>query len=244
MDQKRLAELLKKKGITPTRGQMEIDLNKDFPQDCAYVDLLVRGALKMGHCAKMLRNLMVAYSVGIYQRADGKDYLFEPEAICHAIKLLEGIEDTDFTKGPFTYEKGPLAGLHKKHFFQASFLPENILKEIEREGVGIIFRKLSEYYGRGNYIGKPLERLDLQLMAEALTKDVIERRAARRAKSRDGGLTGEHLIYAALPSGNIYLYVSYHGEDPEQIARYVRVSRQDFPELVGTAPVFNSSDEI
>lgn len=187
-----------------------------------------------------MRNLMVAYAAGIPQRTDGRDHLFEPEAICQTIKVLEGFETPNLTKGPFRYEKGPLTGLYKEHFFQAGFLAENILKEIERESVGIIFRKLSGHYGRGNYMGKPLEDIDVSLIAEAFTRDAIERRAKRRDRGPDGGLTGEHLIYAARPAGNIYLYASFHGENVQRIADYVQVSSQDFPELAGVAPIFES----
>lgn len=238
MDPQRLRDLLRAKGITDSKGQFRIDLDRDLPRDCGYVDLLLASSLRTGKCAKLLRNFMVAYAAGIPQRSDGRDHLFEPEAICQTIKVLEGFETPDFTKGPFGYEKGPLAGLYKKHFLQAGFLAENILKEIEREGVGIIFRKLSEHYGRGNYVGKPLEEIDVSLIAEAFTHDAIERRAKRRDRGPDGGLTGEHLIYAVRPAGNIYLYASFHGEDVERIADCVRVSCQDFPELVGVAANF------
>jgi hypothetical protein len=133
--------------------------------------------------------------------------------------------------------KGPLAGLSRKHFVQGNFLAHNMLQEIEREGVGIIFRKLTEHYGHRNYIGKSFDEIDLSLIPKALF-ETLDRRAARRAKSRDGGLTGEHLIYANLPTGNIYLYASFHGENPQRIAECVAVSFQDFPELAGIAPVF------
>jgi hypothetical protein len=82
-----------------------------------------------------------------------------------------------------------------------------------------------------------------RLMAEAVSRDTIERRAARRANGPDGGLTGEHLIYAKTPSGNIYLYTSFHGEDPQRIEDSVAVSLQDFPELAGIAPVFGGTRE-
>jgi hypothetical protein len=229
------------KGITASKERHRIDLDRDLPRDCGYVDLLLASSLRTGKCAKLLRNFMVAHAAGIPQRTDGRDRLFEPEAICQTIKVLEGFETPDLMKGPFRYEKGPLAGLYKKHFFQAGFLAENILKEIEREGVGIIFRKLSEHYGRGNYMGKPLEEIDVSLIAEAFARDAIE----RRAKGLNGGLTGEHLIYAARPPGNIYLYASFHGENVKRIEDCVRVSFQDFPELVGVAPIFESpGDDI
>ncbi|HUI97368.1 MAG TPA: hypothetical protein VLX44_16550 [Xanthobacteraceae bacterium] len=87
--------------------------------------------------------------------------------------------------------------------------------------------------------------MDMSLIAEAFTHDAIERRAKRRDRGPDGGLTGEHLIYAARPAGNIYLYASFHGEDVERTADCMRASFQDFPELRGAAPIFkNPSDDI
>ncbi|MCJ2144306.1 hypothetical protein [Methylobacterium sp. E-066] len=88
-------------------------------------------------------------------------------------------------------------------------------------------------------MGKPLKETDVKLIAEAFSRDVIERRADSREKTWRGGLTGEHLIYAARPDGNIYLHASFHGEDPDRIAESVRVALSDFPELRGAAPVFD-----
>jgi hypothetical protein len=207
-----------------------------YLQHCsAYVDTRLAASLKTGRCAKILRNLMVVFAAGIPQRVHGHSYLFDPEAICETIKLLEEGNASNVTKGPSRYKKGPLTGLYKKHFFQASFLADNILLEINRERLGIIYRKLSEHYGRGNYFGKAMEETDINLMVEAVVDDAIERRAVR------GALTGEHLIYAKVPAGNIYLYASFHGEDPQRIADSVAVSLQDFPELAGIAPVFGET---
>ena len=219
------------------RGQVSIQVDRDLPHECAYVDALLAASLKTGRCAKILRNSMVVYAAGIPQQVQGRDYLFDAEAVCQTIKVLERENAPDLTKGPIRYEKGPLTGLDRKHFVQASFLPENILREIERDGIGIIYRKFSEHYGPGNYLCKTIDETDLRLMAEAVSSDTIERRAARRANSPDGGLTGEHLIYAKTPSGNIYLYASFHGEDQQRIEDSVAVSLQDFPELAGIAPV-------
>lgn len=239
MDREKLTELLKRKGTTGTQGQVTINLDEDLPQDCAYVDRVLSSVLNRGRCAKILRNFMVAYSAGVPQRVDGRDHLFEPEAICQTIKVIEGSGAIDLTKGPFQYDKGPFAGLWKKHFFQASFLAENILSEIEREGVGIIYRKLSEHYGRDKFMGKIMDANDAALIAEAFSEDAVKRRAGRRASNHRAGLTGEHLIYAALPSGNIYLYASFHDEDPARIADCLRISLKDFPELAGVASVFD-----
>ena len=213
-------------------------LNNRLRHCSAYVDARLAASLKTGRCAKILRNLMVVFAAGIPQRIHGRNYLFDPEAIFETIKVLEGEKVPDTTKGPCRYENGPLTGLYKKHFFQASFLPDNILLEMERKrgggGLGIIYRKLNEHYGRGNYSGKTIDETDVKLMAEAVF-DAIERRAAR------GGITGEHLIYAKIPTGNIYLYASFHDEDPQRIADSVAVSLQDFPELAGIAPVFGKT---
>jgi len=147
------------------RGQVSIQVDRDLRHECTYVDALLAASLKTGRCAKILRNSMVVYAAGIPQQVQGRDYLFDAEAVCLTIKLLERENAPDLTKGPIRYEKGPLAGLYKKHFFQASFLPENILREIERDGIGIIYRKLSEHYGPVNYLGKTIDDTDLRLMA-------------------------------------------------------------------------------
>jgi len=226
------------KELKMPRGQVSIQIDRDLPIDRAYVDRLLASSLDTGRCAKILRNLMIIFGAGIPQRAQGRDYLFDPEAICQTIKVLEKRGGPDLTRGPIRYNNGPLTGLYKKHFFQASFLPENISQEIKREGAGILHRKLSEHYGQGKYLGKTMDETDLRLMAEAVSSDTIERRAERRENGRKGGLTGEHLIYAETLPGNIYLYASFHGEDSQRIVDSVAVSFQEFPELAGIAPVF------
>jgi len=240
MDQQRVAGLLRAKQIVKSKGQMTINLDRDLPQECRYVDSLLASTLTTGRCTRLLRNLLVAHAAGIPQRVNSHDYLFEPEAICRTISILEGSGVPDITKGPFRYSRGPLAGLYKKHFFQASFIPQNILSA--KENVRVILDKLSEHYGGTSYEGKPIEEVDLSLIAEALCQDVIERRAAGRAKSPSRGLTGEHLIYVATSSGNIYLYASFHDENLQRIADCVRVSLQEFPELTGLAPIFQTAN--
>ncbi|HUI97369.1 MAG TPA: hypothetical protein VLX44_16555 [Xanthobacteraceae bacterium] len=99
MDPQRLRDLLRAKGITASKGRFRIDLDRDLPQDCGYVDFLLACSLRTGKCAKLLRNLMVAYAAGIPQRSDGREHLFEPEAICQTIKVLEGFETPISRKG-------------------------------------------------------------------------------------------------------------------------------------------------
>jgi len=155
--------------------------------------------------------------------------------------VLEGQSQSDFTKGPIEYASGPLKGLQKKHFFQASFIFANLLAESARDGAATIYRKLAEKHGRRNVNGRVLTEEDVALICEAYVDDALRRRSKRRESSRDGGLTGEHLIFAKAERGNLYLYAAYHGEPMDRIVEAIRVCGEDFPELREIVPgVFNS----
>lgn len=180
---------------------------------------------------------MVAYAAGVPQQAQGRHHLFEPEAICQTIRALENPQAPDRTKGPFRYNRGPLKGLFKKHFFQASFMVNNVLAASEKQGVGIALRALRERHG--DELGhRFFDEEDARLIAAAITKAGFEDRASSRANNRKGGLTGEHLIFAKLPRGNVYLYASFHGEDEQRIVDCVSIAQLDFPDLVGNATPF------
>jgi hypothetical protein len=40
------------------RGQVSIQVDRDLPNECTYVDALLAASLKTGRCAKILRNSM------------------------------------------------------------------------------------------------------------------------------------------------------------------------------------------
>ena len=90
--------------------------------------------------------------------------------ICETIEVLEGKRRRISPGGHFNTREGLSLASIKSNFFQGTFLPQNILRSIEREDVDMIYRKLSEYYGRGNYMGKPMEEAGPIVIAEAFSR--------------------------------------------------------------------------
>ncbi|MCJ2144307.1 hypothetical protein [Methylobacterium sp. E-066] len=117
MDRERVQALARAQGQTETRGRVQIDIEKDLRPECRFVDFLLASSLRTGRCAKLLRNFMLIYAAKIPQLAQGKNHLFDPEGICQTIKVLEGHEIKDITRGPFQFEKDRLKGSIKSIFF-------------------------------------------------------------------------------------------------------------------------------
>jgi hypothetical protein len=218
-------------------GTVEVDIERDLKVQCAYVDRLLQGSLRTGRHSRLLRNQMVVFAANVAMGAGENRHWFEPEAICQSIRVLEGLSYRDYTKGPSVFTKGRLRGLEYKHFFQASFMAQNLLNETERDGVSLIYKKLVEHYGsRDAFEGKPLEGADLELIVQALVGDNFEKRAAGRSRGYRHGLTGEHLVFARRPDGNRYLFVSTHAESEEGMLKLAQAGAADFPEVFDLAP--------
>ncbi|MCK0210059.1 hypothetical protein MWN33_18665 [Starkeya koreensis] len=220
-----------------------ISVDKDLPDDCAYVDALLQQSLKAGKVSRLMRNQLVVNAAGIPYRDGDRAFLFGVPEVCEALRVLEGHPVPDTTKGPFHYTSGPLEGLQKKHFFQASFIPQNILNELGRNGTGPVFREFAKKYGKDGFMGKPITQEDLKLIVETLVTGSLSARMDRREKYRDGGLTGEHIVFAETPVGNRYLCLSHHGEDFERVADAARVCLVDFPEIADCCPATTSKPE-
>lgn len=218
--------------MSEAQGSRTIELDRDLPEHCDYVDALLARSLRKGKCSRLLRNQLVAFSANIRMGGEAGTDWFDPNGVCQAMAVLEGITRGDITKGPSTFTKGPLRGLEYKHFFQASFMAQNLLNESERDKEAAIYRKFAKHYGSANAMnGKPLAGVDLNLIVDAVVTDAYERRAAQRAKGPRWGLTGEHLIFARLRGGNRYLFVAPHTATADQLAEAARACLAEFPEM-------------
>lgn len=220
-----------------TTRTVEIDIERDLPADCAYVDRLLARALRRGRASRLLHNQMVVFAANVAMgSADGR-YLYDPAAICQTIEVLEGHGGRDITKGPSRFTKGALKGLEYKHFFQASFMVQNLLNESSKAGPEVIYRKLIKRHGSYAAVdGRRLTEEDLNLIAEAFSTDSFMRRAAQRAKGPRWGLTGEHLVFARTREGLRYLFVAPHAAGEAELVASARACVVDFPELRDIAP--------
>ena len=223
--------------MSEAQGTRIIVLDRDLPEHCDYVDALLARSLRKGKCSRLLRNQLVAFSANIRMGGEAGADWFDPNGVCQAMAVLEGVSRGDITKGPSAFTKGPLRGLEYKHFFQASFMAQNLLNESERDKETAIYRKFAKHYGSADAMnGKPLTSLDLGLIVDAVVTDAYGRRAAQRAKGPRWGLTGEHLIFARLRGGNRYLFVAPHTETSDRLADYARACLAEFPEIQTIAP--------
>mgnify|MGYP003630897360 CR=1 FL=1 len=220
-----------------TLRTVEIDIERDLPADCAYVDMLLARALRRGRASRLLRNQMVVFAANVAMGPANDRYLYDPAAICQTIEVLEGHGGRDITKGPSRFTKGALQGLEYKHFFQASFMAQNLLNESSKAGPDVIYRKLIKHHGSYAAVdGRRLTEEDLGLIAEAFVTDGFERRAAQRAKGPRWGLTGEHLVFARTAEGMRYLFVAPHAAAEAELVASARACLPDFPDLTDLAP--------
>lgn len=223
--------------MTEAEYTQTIELDRDLPEHCSYVDALLTRSLKKGKCSRLLRNQLVVFSANIGMGGKAGSDWFDPNGVCQAMAVLEGVTRGDITKGPSAFTKGPLLGLEYKHFFQASFMAQNLLNESERDKEAAIYRKFAKYYGSGDARnGQPLTTTDLNLIVDAVVTDAYERRAAQRAKGPRWGLTGEHLIFARMRGGNRYLFVASHTETSDRLADMARACLDEYPEVQTIAP--------
>lgn len=214
----------------------EIDIDRDLADHCAYVDALLTRSLRKGRCSRLLRNQLVVFSADIAMGPAEDRHWFDPAAVCETIAVLEGAGSRDITKGPSRFTKGPLRGLEYKHFFQASFMAQNLLNETSHAGPDLIYRKLIRHHGSYSAVdGRLLTEEDIGLIADAVVTDGFEKRAAQRAKGPRWGLTGEHLIFARAQGGNRYLFVAPHTTAEAKLAASVRACLGEFPEVAAIA---------
>lgn len=215
----------------------EIDIDRDLADHCEYVDALLARSLRKGRCSRLLRNQLVVFSANIAMGPARSRHWFDPAAVCETVAVLEGSGSRDITKGPSRFTKGPLRGLEYKHFFQASFMAQNLVNESSRAGADLIYRKLIRHHGSyGAVDGRLLTEEDIGLIADAFVTDGYKKRAAQRAKGPRWGLTGEHLIFARARGVNRYLFVAAHTAEETALVDSVRACLEEFPEVAAIAP--------
>jgi hypothetical protein len=134
---------------------------------------------------------------------------------------------------PFT--AGPLKGLWRKHWFQASFLVTNVLNETEKYGEMLIRKHLNSEFGRDRWIGELITEKLAGKLVHAMVDGALSHRlgGAERKRSR---LTGEWIIFAKANGRNIYLTLAGHGETNEAVLSRCSLAPEEFPELASLPP--------
>ncbi|MCH9806715.1 MAG: hypothetical protein K0U74_03195 [Alphaproteobacteria bacterium] len=123
------------------------------------------------------------------------------------------------------FRGGILKGLWKKHWFQASFMPQVLQNENQKNGVELIMKALKARYGRGGLNNRKITEEDIGLMAHASVIGAMEQ-AANRKK-----ITGEWIVFAKLDGRNIYLGLCGHEDGDEAIFERCKSGVKEFSEL-------------
>lgn len=210
--------------------RVQIDLNRDFPLQRDCVRAQIARWQRTGAFAPFFVHQMIAHAAGFPYLYGGRPCLFEIQMIFETLAVLEGHDKVDRTKPAERFRGSVLCGLWKKHFFQASSLVENLLAEHRRDGMGLIIRKMKQYYGMIPE-GKPIDERDIGMMVDATVTDAITQRFGRHRDGSKSRLTGEWIVFAKVPTGNIYLCAASHTQKDEEILAQVTPSVKDFPEL-------------
>jgi hypothetical protein len=195
--------------------------------------------LKMtsGSCSTSLIYQLAAHYCRIPQMFGDRLLLVDVHAIFDQIGELERAPLTRVvrTKRAEPFPVGPLKGLWRKHWFQASFLVPNLLNETQRYGEMLIRKHLNAEFGRDQWIGQEITEKLAGKLVQAMFEGALSHRSGAAARKRSR-LTGEWIIFAKANSRNIYLTLAGHGETNEAALSRCSRAPEEFPELASLAP--------
>lgn len=185
-----------------------------------------------GAYAQMLLAQLALHRCRVPQPFGDRSLLVDVHAVFDQIGAVEGAPlcRPHPTKPATEFKRAPLKGLWHQHWFQASFMPTNLLIENSRSGVELMLRRLRQHYGGEEFMGKLIDETDVKLMAHASVNDAFEQRA-QRSSDGSGGLTGEWIVFAKSNGRNIYLTLAGHEEDDTEIYRRCASALREYPEL-------------
>ncbi len=195
--------------------------------------------LKMtsGSCSTGLVYQLATHYCRIPQMFGDRLLLVDVHAVFDQIGELEKAPFTRVapTKAAKPFTAGPLKGLWRKHWFQASFLVTNVLNETQRHGEMLIRKHLNSEFGRDRWIGEMITEKLAGKLAHALVDGALSHRSGSVARKRSR-LTGEWIIFAKAKGRNIYLTLAGHGETNEAVLSRCSLAPEEFPELASLAP--------
>ncbi len=129
---------------------------------------------------------------------------------------------------------GPLTGLWHKRWFQAAFLPKNLLEETKKYGDRLIYKHLNTKFGRNQWIGHPITQDVAGELVHAMVFGAISHRSGSARK--ESRLTGEWIVFAKAGGHNIYLTLAGHDETNDAVLSRCLPAMREFPELASQAP--------
>jgi hypothetical protein len=135
-----------------------------------------------------------------------------PKAFFSAIKAVEEAA-ANGTKTAAPFEREPLRGLWKKHYFTAAHLPGNFLKRKPRDDV------VAAMIGAGGVTPT------IATITAAMHRNVVE-------MADNGKLTGEWIVLLPRAGTNYYLCCGKHNDDEHKLLDgIINECTRDFPSL-------------
>lgn len=148
------------------------------------------------------------------------------------------------TKKAEQFTNGPLVGLWHKHWFQASFIPRNLLEENEKYGVQLLYRALNARFGKDGWEGKTVDKEVIWLLTSATVDGALENRAGRLCPGKRSRLTGEWIVFAQCKARRIYLTLAGHDDDQSEVLKRCMIAVREFPELAHQLPFSHRGYEM
>lgn len=194
--------------------------------------------LTTGVCATRLMYELAGHWCRMPQSFGRDVVLVDVNAVINQIGEMERARQPGAvpTKAASQFDAGPLKGLWHKHWFQASFMPENLANEMERHGASLIFKRLNDRYGRSGWDSRTIDREMVGLLAQASVFDAMDHRAGNTGRGSGSRLTGEWIVFAKTGARNIYLTLGGHDETNEAILARCLPAQREFSELAALEP--------
>lgn len=144
-----------------------------------------------------------------------------PQHVIDEISRLENPASNGITKPATPFSHAPLSPLWHQHYFAESFVPDNILLELQKKG-----RWQEIFNGALGPEGSRISKAQLgNLVEEAMEGSLNKRSDATR-------ITGEWIVFAKRPSGNIYLCLAGHKTGDQVIFDKLSYAcSREFPDL-------------
>lgn len=143
------------------------------------------------------------------------------EKVLDAIHSVESGSDKDRVKKEQDFRGEILKGYSKKHFFQSSFLGQNIINELKlHSDKSAKFERIYEEVARKYQTPEEIAAM----LAHKMSFEAFEIRANKRK------LTGEWIVFTEHVGEKYYLTIAFHHENDVQIKRRIITNcKEQFP---------------
>lgn len=194
--------------------------------------------LTTGSCATRLLYELAGHWCRMPQSFGGKPLLVDVHAVIDQIGEMERAQNSRAvaTKAASRFDTGPLEGLWHKHWFQASFMPQNLANEMKKHGESLIIKRLIERYGHDGWGSRTIDKEMVGLLAHASVFGALEHRTGNTGRGAKSRITGEWIVFAKSAERNIYLTLGGHEEPNEAILDRCLPAVREFRVLASTEP--------